>query len=94
MIKEIQGLLAWGYVSGPLSRDHIRAVAARECVNRPVPRRLNNIRAVAWGYVSGSLSRNDIRAVAAWECVNRSMSGGLYNDLRMSRAYESQHRPC
>ena len=51
-------------------------------------RRLNDVRAVAWGYISGPLSRNDVRAVAAWDCVNRSMSGGLYNDLRMSRAYE------
>jgi hypothetical protein len=94
MIKEIQGLLAWGYVSGPLSRNDIRAVAAWECVNRSMSGGLNNIRAIAWGYVSGPLSRNDVRAVAAWECVNRSMSWGLYNDLRMSRAYQGQHRPC
>jgi murein endopeptidase len=47
----------------------------------------------AWDYVSGSLSRNDIRAIAAWDCVNRPMSWGLYNvALRLSRAYEGQHR--
>ena len=50
----IQGWLAWGYVSGSLSRNDVRPVAAWDCVNRPMPRRLNDIRAVVWGYVSGS----------------------------------------
>jgi hypothetical protein len=80
-------------VSGPLSRNDVRAIAAWHCVSRPMSRRLNDIGAAAsWGYVSGPLSRNDIRAVTAWDCVGGPLSWGLYNvALRLSRAYECKH---
>ena len=75
-----------------MSRNDIRAIAARDCVSGPMSRRLNDIGAVSpWGYVSGPLSRNDIRAIAARDCVSGRPAGLCNVALRLSRAYESQH---
>jgi hypothetical protein len=71
-----------------MSRNDIRAIAARDCVSRPLSRRLNDIGAVSpWGYVSGPLSRNDIRAIAARDCVSGRPARLCYVALRLSRAY-------
>lgn len=88
---------AWARkVSGSMSRDNVRAIAAWHRVSGPISRRLNHVGAVApRGYVSGPLSRNDIGAIAAWDRVSRAVSWGLHDiALRLSRADENQHSRC
>jgi hypothetical protein len=72
-----------------MSRNDIRAIAARDCISGPLSRRLHDIGAVSpWGYVSGHLSRNDICATAARDCISGPPARLCNVALRLSSAYE------
>ena len=76
-----------------MSRNDIRAIAARDCGSGSMSRRLNDIGTVSpWSYVSGPLSRNDIRAIAARDCV--SGRPARLCKVSLSRACEGQHGCC